>query len=66
MTLADGTLYVGDYKHGLKHGQGKVVRADGSYIEGTFTEDLSNGSFKEFDAEGNFVRTVTFVNGMQR
>ena len=66
MTLADGSVYVGEYKGGLKDGYGKLTLPDGTSMEGTFTDDLRNGTFKEYDANGNFVRTLTFVNGMSR
>lgn len=66
MTLSDGTVYVGEYKDGLKDGHGKLIRVDGSSIEGPFEQDIQNGSFKEYDAKGNFIRTLTYVNGMQR
>ena len=66
MTLSDGTVYVGEYKDGLKDGHGKLIQVDGTSIEGTFEEDVQNGTFKEYDAEGNFVKTITVVNGMQR
>ena len=66
MTLADGTVYVGEYKYGLKDGRGKLTRPDGTSMEGTFTEDLCDGTFKEYDADGKFIRTTNYVNGMRR
>ena len=66
MMLSDGTVYEGDYKSGLKQGNGKVTRPDGTSIEGPFENDLCNGTFKEYDANGKLVKTLTFVNGMQR
>ena len=66
MTLADGTVYVGEYKNGLKDGEGRVTHPDGTSMEGTFTEDLCNGTFKEYDANGNYVKSANYVNGMKR
>ena len=66
MTLADGTIYKGEYKQGLKDGHGVVTLADGSRLEGNYTNDLANGTFKEYDAEGTFVKECNYVNGMSR
>jgi antitoxin component YwqK of YwqJK toxin-antitoxin module len=66
MILADGTVYDGEYKNGLKEGEGTITRSDGTRLVGTFVADLAHGTFKEYDAEGNFVKEATYVNGMSR
>ena len=66
MTLADGTVYIGEYSEGLKEGKGKVIHPDGTSMEGLFTNDLCDGPFNEYDANGDFVKTVNYVNGMRR
>ena len=36
MLLDDGGQYIGEFKDGLKHGQGKEIEANGDYYEGDF------------------------------
>jgi antitoxin component YwqK of YwqJK toxin-antitoxin module len=66
MKLADGTVYIGSYRDGLKNGEVKMIRPDGTSVVGTFENDLRNGVFKEYDDKGRYVKTMAFVNGMQR
>ena len=50
----DGTKYVGDFKDGLPHGEGKVVYLNGEAYEG----EMANG---QFDGYG----TLQLVNGTE-
>jgi antitoxin component YwqK of YwqJK toxin-antitoxin module len=59
-------VYEGEYKNGLKDGEGTITLADGSRMIGTFANDLKHGPFKEYDAEGKFVKSSTYVNGLTR
>uniref|UniRef100_A0A0G4GW41 C2 domain-containing protein n=1 Tax=Chromera velia CCMP2878 TaxID=1169474 RepID=A0A0G4GW41_9ALVE len=51
-TLADGDVYEGQYKEGVKHGWGKCTFADGTFTEGGWK-----------DGKGHGYQTQTFANG---
>ena len=51
-TRADGTTYVGGFKHGLHHGQGTYTRADGTTYVGEWKDGLQHGQGRDTLADG--------------
>ena len=54
--------YVGNVKHGLLHGEGKLTFASGNVFEGNFKDDKMHGEMKLTYANGN-VYKGEFKNG---
>ena len=52
-TEADGTTYKGNFRHGLKHGHGRLCLPDGSRYVGSFHNDHIHGEGDYTDAKGN-------------
>lgn len=40
MIWTDGSMYEGDWKHGIQHGHGRIVFPDGSFKEGIFENNI--------------------------
>ena len=43
MRWTDGSVYQGEWKRGIQHGQGKMVFADGTVKEGYFENNVFKG-----------------------
>ena len=43
MVLADGSVYVGAWRHGQKHGRGELVSAAGFRYKGAWSNDVMEG-----------------------
>ena len=48
----DGDYYIGDFKHGVKHGNGEYHWNDGHVYKGQFENDKSNGHGTKTFADG--------------
>lgn len=51
--FANGSIYIGEWKNGLKEGHGVLAWPDGSRYEGSFVNDKANGFGKLTHAEGD-------------
>jgi len=49
MQYANGTVYDGRFKDGIKYGPGKAFFKNGDTFEGEWDKDLPNGEGKYFD-----------------
>ena len=64
MLLDDGGQYIGEFKDGLKHGQGKEIEANGDYYEGDFEYGKGkHGVGTQYDAFSRRTRQVEYKNG---
>ena len=52
MSWSDGSIYVGAFKDGLRHGKGKFSYPDGSMYEGEWKNDEPNGQGTETSHDG--------------
>ena len=43
VTLANGAIYIGEWKNGMRDGKGKQTWADNSIYDGNWLEDKANG-----------------------
>ena len=41
--MEKGSIYLGQFKHGKRHGRGRQIWTDGSYYEGYWKDDMANG-----------------------
>ena len=57
-----GGVYFGQYRNGLRHGQGLQIWPDGSYYEGYWENDLVNGIGRLVASEGD-VYEGQWLNG---
>ena len=48
-----GSTYIGQYKFGLRHGEGKFVGKDGSIYEGQWQDDKRSGIGRFISWEGD-------------
>jgi len=56
LVVPNGEKYVGEFKDGKRHGQGKVTIPNGSKYEGEWKDDEFNGQGKyTFSNGGSFV-----------
>ncbi|KAH3744643.1 2-isopropylmalate synthase [Pelomyxa schiedti] len=46
--LPDGSVYVGDWNHGRRHGQGILLSSDGKVFCGEFKSDVKTGDGEEY------------------
>mmetsp|Transcript_4760 Transcript_4760/g.8892 ORF Transcript_4760/g.8892 Transcript_4760/m.8892 type:complete len:340 (-) Transcript_4760:1280-2299(-) len=53
----DGSVYIGEFKAGFKHGQGKQTFKDNSVFEGTFTEGSRTKGTMEFSNGAKYYGT---------
>ena len=58
---ADGEVYEGNYKNGLKHGFGKIFYTNATQYQGTFKNGYADGEGKYI--EGNNIRVVYYKDG---
>lgn len=56
MMLADGTVYVGQWEQGKRHGWGRLDYKNGSYYEGTWESDTMSGEGRLVAAAGMVYR----------
>lgn len=47
MHWVDGSVYEGDWNHGIQHGYGRMTFANGKIKEGIFIENVFNGEADE-------------------
>ena len=50
---ADGSVYVGQYRDGKRHGRGRLIEKDGSLLDGNFLEDLAHGDCNYYWKHGD-------------
>lgn len=50
---ADGSTYIGQYRKGERHGEGKMIGIDGSIYEGLWENDKRNGSGRFIHQDGD-------------
>lgn len=62
MDYSDGTVYIGQIDHFLKHGRGKLEYAGGDIYEGDFVYDEFSGEGKYYFISGD-VYSGSFENG---
>jgi len=43
MIWTDGSTYIGEWKNGIQHGQGKMVFCNGTVKEGKFENNIFKG-----------------------
>ena len=56
MIYEDGTIYIGEFKNGLRHGQGNYQYKDGSRYEGKWDNNYEHGN-------GKLIKAVFYENG---
>ena len=49
----NGSTYVGQYKYGVRHGEGKMIGSDGSVYEGQWSGDKRNGEGRFIHSDGD-------------
>ena len=64
-TFNDGTIYVGEYRNGIKQGKGKLIYPGNKIFDGNFDKGLPEGegiysengkTFKVLFSQGNFIQ----------
>jgi len=51
--LKSGSVYLGQWKNGQKHGRGKLAWEDGSLYEGQWVNNMSNGKGRLIHSDGD-------------
>ena len=62
-TYSDGTNYVGEWKEGLRYGEGTLTSPDGEQYEGEWKEG-KEWNVKLYGKDGKIIRK--FVNGVKQ
>ena len=59
---SNGATYIGNYKNGKRHGNGRQVWKDGSVYQGTWEDDVACGHGRLIHADKLFVEfKITFL-----
>jgi hypothetical protein len=53
ITWENGASYRGEWKNGLKHGNGEMRQSDGIVFKGTWINDMPNGMFTVTEPNGS-------------
>lgn len=56
MIWTDGSMYEGDWKHGIQHGHGRIVFPDGSFKEGQFENNVFKSATTQ-QTQANLIST---------
>jgi hypothetical protein len=59
------STYVGDWKDGRMHGEGRYTRADGSFYEGGWVDGLCHGTGREVDIASGEVYEGGWQSGVR-
>jgi hypothetical protein len=51
--FTNGTIYEGEWKDGMKHGQGKQIWIDGTLYEGSWKNNVAHGRGRLIHADGD-------------
>src|SRR5690606_36522052 len=64
LLLADGAIYMGQWKYGFRHGRGICVWTDGVQYEGYWQDDRPDGQGRKIFQDGSYY-IGSWVNGSE-